>query len=564
MRKSWAVLAAGLAALVLASGSFGAVLPGKAIPRPTLKPAPSPAPTIKQLPRISSLIRGVRLRCDLTVSIAAPSKAVAGQSIDVKVTVKNVGPGPAPGTLNYEPHHAYMVDLVLSSDGSVPIRWAVQPVYAGKTREDFVEDMLTLGGRVSRTSSIAAGQQAVYALPVYIPKGCSPGVYQLAAVVDPGKNVNETDEGNNVYKHTLEISPPAPEVIRPPAGITNWVMPYGVGGTTLDKIKPSGVVTYTDWMSEQVMVDAPFAGYLGFRHGASNNIPSADIKYYRWMYKRDGNPSWREFTESVGVHYVKESPGSPPIFPVYVLGPKAVNGMYLYEFKPATPPEPGTHWPTTDIFGDIYSGFLGTEALAEGGYKIRLEVFSATGARVAVGPATFQFVVPDHTGADGALYTRLASGAQVVDNGFEFALHIDNRPCFANIDAPAIGATGVADECGFLRYDPADATKTRIRFTASHPANFARFSFSAWRGADWLGVAGAAGEVTSGSAGRYAGDGVGNFSGEFARAELLGPTCQEGAFSLNLYAYAKATTGWGHRINKLDAWDVRAFALAPN
>jgi hypothetical protein len=54
---------------------------------------------------------------------------------------------------------------------------------------------------------------------------------------------------------------------------------------------------------------------------------------------------------------------------------------------------------------------------------------------------------------------------------------------------------------------------------------------------------------------------VGNFQHDFLRSTLLGP-CTEAAFSENLYVYAKATRGWGHRISAYDASFVRAFALS--
>ena len=83
------------------------------------------------------------------------------------------------------------------------------------------------------------------------------------------------------------------------------------------------------------------------------------------------------------------------------------------------------------------------------------------------------------------------------------------------------------------------------------------------RGAITVPPAGAGGqEVAATTAGPYAGDGVGNFTKDFARGTLLG-RCTNAAFAETLYVFAKATTGWGVRISSYDASDVRAFALAP-
>jgi hypothetical protein len=89
------------------------------------------------------------------------------------------------------------------------------------------------------------------------------------------------------------------------------------------------------------------------------------------------------------------------------------------------------------------------------------------------------------------------------------------------------------------------------------------------RGATGLPNAGGSGEVAALSAGPYTGDGVGNFSNDFALSELMcGPVdpsdcCTNAAFAGYLSVYAKATTGWGTRISSYDAGYMRAFALAP-
>lgn len=357
----------------------------------------------------------------------------------------------------------------------------------------------------------------------------------------------------------------------PVAAKGTWVMPYGVGGTSLERIDALGLTDYGS------VVDAPFGGYLGFRHGAASSIPTPDITYYRWLYSHENETGWHEFTRPVVVHYVKEVPGLPPSFPTLRLGPDVVNGMNLYQFKPHTAPAvPGatTYWPTSGFLGDIYSGFLDTEGahLAPGRYKIRLEIYNSAGSQVFPGPMSFRFVVPIGTDSDGTILTeeaQIVRPGSVIAGGFEFSLHIDNRPCNASIDEPTIGLVGAGD-CGFLRYDPYDPTPVHVAFHATHPDNFALFSFKIVRGPHVVGVTTVSyEEVSAFSAGvsgayaPYSGDGLGNFEREFSREELLGPCEPEAAFSANLYVYAKATTGWGYRISKLDASAVRAFALTP-
>ena len=111
-----------------------------------------------------------------------------------------------------------------------------------------------------------------------------------------------------------------------------WIMPYGVGGTPLYRIKPTGLTDYND--GPRSMIDAPFGGHLGFRLGRANVIPTADLYYYRFQYRHESDPGWSDFSQTVRVHYQLESPGNPPVFPTLVLGPHDIAGKKLYRFQP--------------------------------------------------------------------------------------------------------------------------------------------------------------------------------------------------------------------------------------
>ncbi len=498
---------------------------------------------------------------DLTVSISGPDRAVAGSTVNLKVTVRNEGRGRAPGTNDNPAEDAYMVDMVMSQDEDVPVEFATQPTYAGYTEDDFVEDMLMFGGRISNTQSLAAGASTTYNESVPIPKNTAPGVYCLAAVVDPGTNVLEFNESNNVYCHKLLVAAPEEEDIQPPQGVDTWIMPYGVGGTRIDSIKSSGLVDYAG------ITDAPFGWRLGLRHGYDGDLPDGNIKYYRWLYRQQGAGSWTELTESVKVHYVKEQ-GGTTTFPVYALGPQGVSGMNLYEFRPHDPPSfPGatTYWPTTDWFGDIYSGFFDTRTLPDGKYEVKLEIYKPDGTQAQPG-TDFEFIVPSGTTGGGTITTSPAPGAAVQGGGYVFMLHVNNRQCGAAIDPPRLGGGTLTGPCGFLLYDPGVAegnanAQVNLSFHATHPDNFATFSFRVIRGS--ANAVSTSAEVTATSAGPFSGDGNGNFDNAFTRSQLLGPDCPEkAAFSLNLHVRAKATNGWS-RLHRYDRHDVRAFALAP-
>jgi len=345
-----------------------------------------------------------------------------------------------------------------------------------------------------------------------------------------------------------------------PGGVTNWVMPWGVGGTMRPAIdSATGLTSYGD------MDSAPFGGQLGFRSGSSSVIPTTDLYYYRWEYRLTGS-AWQDFDEEVRVYYVKEVPGFLPVFPTLRLGPEDVGGKKLYRFKPHNPPAiPGatTYWPTSGFLGDIYSGFLNTveKHLAPGKYEIRLSVYDSTGNKKSHGTG-FRFVVPVSEGPGGDIVTRLPHATELDAGGFKFLLHIDNRPCSAYVDAPTVAGAAANDTCGFLRYDPDDPSPVHVAFRAFQPDGFAWFSFRIVRGTMTCDSSYVVQPyVFSSAAGAYAGDGSGRYQHDFLRSTLLGP-CHEAAFSENLYVYAKATTGWGYRISSYDASYVRAFALS--
>lgn len=384
----------------------------------------------------------------------------------------------------------------------------------------------------------------------------------------------------------LETTDPAARVcapsdpVEPPPGTTPWVMPFGIGGIRLDRIDDSsGLTTYShpvSSMSSITIEDAPFGDVLGFRHGYSNALPKPGMTHYRWQFQKDGTSDWTEFAEPLAAavyrHFVDEDetdPTAPPTFPAYLLGPHAIGGKHLYEFRPDEPPQITDHnryWPTDNWFNEIYSGILRSQDLSDGLYKFRLQIFDNSGNKVTPSAATFRFIVPIGVASDGlTIMTRNAYASEIDDDGFVFNVHIDNRVCHADIDGPTAGGSVADDICGFLRYGPSD--QIRIGFESTHPANFAFFHFWMRRGTQLVSNVQADVDVasvasTQGVPHSYTGDGFGNFEkSNFTPTQLL-DSCAEGAFAAILRTRAKATNGWS-RLHIYDAGFDRAFALAP-
>ena len=375
---------------------------------------------------------------------------------------------------------------------------------------------------------------------------------------------------------TLEVTDPAaivipePVPVDPPPGVTSWIMPYSIGNMHLDRIKNNGLVDYSG------VLNAPFGGYLRFRHGFSDNIPSNDLYYYRWLYQKEGASDWTEFDLPVIRHYIREESGKLPTFPIVTLGPKVVDGKNLYRFKPTDPdlcddaiPGGNNYWPAEDWFYETYTGFLNSPSLpggvnvAHGSYILKLEIYNNSGNRVDPASPKFDFIVPDGLDTDGVtIKTRLAintgSNSEIDNEGFIFTLHIDNRPTSSTIDAPQIGSTVASTDCGFLFYEPGDSVN--LSFHANQDNNHALVSYWIKRGANTI-LGNYWQEVSSNPLGYFAGDGNGNFSHAFSNV-LLRDTCTSAAFAEILRTYAKATNGH-RRLHEYDSHEEWAFALAP-
>ncbi len=168
----------------------------------------------------------------------------------------------------------------------------------------------------------------------------------------------------------------------------------------------------------------------------------------------------------------------------------------------------------------------------------------------------------DSTNVSNALHTLevefiKASGAllatsPILQPSTHYRIRVDNQRCVAVLAAPAI-VTTVANSCGLLRYNNATDVVT-LGMTASHPNNFASFSFSLIRGHNdppapmVVGLTG--GPVSSAPAAL-----TGTVAG------LMGPCSGIAAFAESLYVAATANNGWS-RQSQYDASDSLAFTLA--
>jgi len=168
----------------------------------------------------ASLAAAQANRPDLVVRISGPAAANAGDDIGpaLKVEALNIGTVPAPGTMGtLNPANGYMIDVVLSTDASVPAGFATYS-------PSFSEDVLLKGGRISNTADLAPGATKPYPTGGGIPADTPTGAYFVCARIDSGNKVAEANEGNNVACTQIKIAgkDKKPDLVIRSFGLKAW------------------------------------------------------------------------------------------------------------------------------------------------------------------------------------------------------------------------------------------------------------------------------------------------------------------------------------------------------
>ena len=119
------------------------------------------------------------------------------------------------------PASGFHLDIVLSTDTSVPLRYATYS-------PNFAEDVLLGGGR-EHIDSLGAGKTLSVPLtgPDKLPGNTPPGKYFIGIVIDPADTIKEFAKGNNIAFAPIEILP-----CGTPADISGCQILGASGGTT--------------------------------------------------------------------------------------------------------------------------------------------------------------------------------------------------------------------------------------------------------------------------------------------------------------------------------------------
>jgi hypothetical protein len=349
---------------------------------------------------------------------------------------------------------------------------------------------------------------------------------------------------------------------------------------------------FPEWATKEVA----FGKILELRVDFGNGLKDAGVTHYLWSYRPLGSTSdtdWTPIEKEVRRYYrVATPPGDPVKYRFVRVGPDDDHGLFVID--PELPAD-GEDWEVLNESHDLASARFETRVpeVDFGKFELKLELFREAGGTVQRIDLTDESVeLYETTTRAPFLAEEILTAAPTVNRkieedvggvghlfGYRLVLHIDNRVCFGTINDPVIDGVG-AGPCGFLEYDPDAVTppSVQISFRASHPGNFAAFSFVTTRVATDLPSASAHQLVEAVAANeftRVADTFTKSVSVSTLLSEGVSPgdsVCVRAAFAEDLDVYALVTDGY-RRLWELDGprstledptqIDVRAFVVTP-
>jgi len=343
----------------------------------------------------------------------------------------------------------------------------------------------------------------------------------------------------------------------------------------------------------------PFGETLSVVADFGSTLHTSGVTHYRCSYKKhtdaDIPGNWTILDNSVFRYYEDEiDDGINPPFQQrkgFDLKDASYAGLYIIPhhdaaLQPGIPMPAGTLLFRGWMSEDFIIASIDSNNLQDDLYDFKFELYRITAGipeRVSMPKSTFQVPNPDdvtlslplsNSAYVSAAYPDFHAEDYIMQDmgiaanawGYKMSFRVDNNSCNAVIDNITVinsdGTTTDSDtECGFAPYNDKNTSEVEFSFEASHPNNFAIFSFGVIRGnGNPCPDANTGGMVIGDSSNGYVLS-AGKFTKEVAVASLLGP-CTQAAFSENLHVYALATDG-SSRLHGYDDGAVAAFALEP-
>lgn len=330
----------------------------------------------------------------------------------------------------------------------------------------------------------------------------------------------------------------------------------------------------------------PYTGSFPILGQFGDALPNEPVSYFRWLYRKTHNEtlsinpsaSWKVLPiDGLSRNYT---------YPVldggtldfrsgaYSLGPVEIDGGPVFKIPPFDPQQADVEGVTPSAnplarwnhYERVHIGQINSNRLdGDGLYEFRLQMLDQHGNPANLSPSFFrvpQQGVGGDTEAMPAAYLRTLVSGTV----FQIRLRIDTATTHVAINEVSFPAHPESEmtDCGFMEYDSlADALQ--LSFEATHPQDFAIFSFNLERGRKQsTGSHFALGDtrgMVSGSAPPYTLT-AGQYRGSFAVSNLLSGCGSQAAFAQVLNIQGLHTDG--HQAGVFfRKTAINAFALTP-
>jgi hypothetical protein len=382
--------------------------------------------------------------------------------------------------------------------------------------------------------------------------------------------------GTEVTLYTNSVFAPLGTPCAPIDAPENYVLFRAIGNIQLNGIygasntlatTPANIGLAADFYGAGL--DAPFGNEEGTpiypRVEFDSSLRASNLAmYYQMSYRKGTTGAFTPLTGEIN-RKINQFVAGDLVTSVYNLGPKVVGSVTnLFEIPTGVPASGGdwafpnppvdlasAQFPSTDLPAPVTGGTFGD-------YQLKLDLFDAAGNAVNLAAAGIAYYVPSTVDPDGTIHTVPASTLGLVSgNSFIMTIHIDNRPTAGSLGTPALNGNP-ADACGVFRYTPGAAGTVTVPYTATHPANFATYSYQLSRGATLLTP-----PTTSGQVSAATNPATYSASVLSLLTQPDGSVCDVAGFAEDLYVAAMATDGW----RRLSVYDrgtfIQAFVLAP-
>lgn len=330
----------------------------------------------------------------------------------------------------------------------------------------------------------------------------------------------------------------------------------------------------------------PFGSRLYFLVQFGSGLPSGNMSYYRWSYRKTRNADLspasgtltvlnNELFKSYSFEYFDALMHKHIDYKSFRLGPVTAGSTNdLFIIPPVSPTQAPVNAAELNPQWDqnTVSVVFDSSKLEDGLYEFILEIFDSSGNKVTAIPRQL-FQTPNYStfapSVDAPDDYLILNGTTQAD-AFRMNVRIDNQKCEADIYKILVdGAETTTNCCGFVKYQT--GSDVEIRFRAYHPHNFADLSFVVQKGTcsdpvqtNATNTSGMViGSTYTGMIENYHRNSASVYSKTFSPATLLGTCASDGkaAFAESLYVAVLTTDG--NNYLELDSSALAAFALEP-